>query len=180
MFISSIFFIAFCVGYSMSLETCRELIVGGLGPPDGVYVAESDYRGRPDFFRDDQLYNLYGEISQDGTTYWQIDNALSRFPYHYTEDDSYHPIDIETTWYLFQDDLDPVEEFPTFTCVSNPKNTNSTRVIIISCISILSVIILVILHVVIRKRRLKKVSEDCPICKKRTTEVNRLVSAVTV
>lgn len=70
------FFLMLLVTSFLSIEICRKLIVGGLGSPDSVYTAENDYRGRPDFFREDQLYNLHGEISQDETTYWQIDNII--------------------------------------------------------------------------------------------------------
>lgn len=173
MFVLLLFLALVCP--SVSLETCRRLTLSGLGDPDGVYEALVDYRGRPDFFREDGLFNLYGEIDEGDTTYWELDNTQSKYPFYKTMDDSYHPIDIQTTWFIYPQYLEPSTAYPEFVCIDDESISKVLYVVVVSCVTLLALVLLILFHVIIRRRRLRKNSLVCPVCKKRLADVNRLV-----
>lgn len=172
-------FLLFVV-FTESLETCRQISISGLGAPDGIYTAVNDYRGRPDFFDEDNFFNLYGEIQEDDVIYWNLDNVVGKYPFFFVEDSAYNPVDIEGEWYIVRENLVPLTVYPEFVCVFSKTNARYYKTIIISCISSTVAFLLVVFHVFIRKIRLNRVANSCPICEKRRLEVNKAVTKVSL
>lgn len=156
------------------LETCRKIALYGAGDADGEYNSFTDYRGRPDFYRDDGVYNLFGE-EEEGVCYWRIDSSESEFPFWRSYDCSYHPVDIEAEWNLNLSGLDP--EVLTFEIVCD-EDLSEIRweVYLISCAcAVVVTFLLVVGHVVCRRNRLKKARTECVVCRKSASEAAKVV-----
>lgn len=161
------------------LESCKKIALSGAGPPDGTFGTTVDYRGRPDFYREDDQYNLFGENHEDNTScYWRIDSVEFEFPYYTVDDCSNHPVDIGAAWRINKLDLAPENVAIEILCAdvkeSNPK---LTLYLTSSLCSLLVVLLLVWGHILIRKRRLQKAKRECPVCRKSARDAARVVQA---
>ena len=163
------------VCYSVSIEDCRRIKVESLGPPDGIYESIVDYRGRPDFLREDRLYNLFGDTDNNGTMFWELDSTLVHYPYYTSEDESYHPLDVKSSWYIHYRDGNSTEVYPKFECTNDKSKNGIIFVVMVSIASLASVLLLVWFHVFIRRRRLRREAIACPVCKRRAKDVNNTV-----
>lgn len=156
-------------------ETCRTIILSGIGDADGTYAAPTDYRGRPDFFREDGTYNLFGEEDL-GTCYWRVDSALSEFPFWRTYDCSYHPIDIESEWFVNVNGLDPKHVSINILC-EDPEPNQVWKVYVVPTMIFVVVVALVVYgHLLCRKNRIKKSKRECAVCRLRTNEAAKVVT----
>lgn len=171
-------FLLFIFGLKLisGLETCRDLVLSGLGDADGPYAALTDYRGRPDFFREDGIYNLYGEENV-GVCYWRIDNAQSEFPFFISYDDcSYHPIDIESDWFIVVDGLDPGNITFSMSC-DYPEPKQTWKLYLWGTLVTLAVVIITFYgHVLCRRNRIMKSKRECAVCRKISNEGAKVVS----
>lgn len=157
------------------LETCRNLLLSGLGDADGLYAAPTDYRGRPDFFREDGVYNLFGEDGA-GVCYWRIDSAITESPYFISYDCSYHPLDIESEWSIVGDGLDPESVTFSMSCeYPEPKQpwkvylTGTMVTLVIICITVYG-------HLLCRRNRIMISKRECAVCRKISDEGAKVVS----
>lgn len=160
---------------ALGLETCRDIVLSGIGDADGKYSAPTDYRGRPDFFREDRICNLFREENV-GTCYWRIDSALSEFPFWRTYDCSYHPVDIESPWFVNVLGLNP--ENVTFTVLcEDPVPSEVWKVyLLFSFVALVVVVIVVYGHVLCRRKRIAKSKRECVVCRRITKEGAKVVS----
>lgn len=159
----------------MTLETCRDLVLSGIGDADGLYAAPTDYRGRPDFFREDGVYNLFGEENV-GVCYWRIDSALSEFPFFRSYDCSYHPVDIESEWFVIGDGLDAEKVTFSMSCdYPEPKQTWKLYVWV-TFVTLAVVILIFYGHVLCRRNRIMKSKRECVVCRKISNEGAKVVS----
>lgn len=156
------------------LDFCREIILSGSGNADGMYLALTDYRGRPDFYRDDGVYNLYGE--EDGELcYWRIDSTASEFPYWRSSDCSYHPTAIQAQWFLHLSGLEPRNQTVEVSCHEEQSGSRWMVYLIFSVLGVTTCFLVVIGHVICRKRRMRKSQTDCVVCKKSASEAAKVV-----
>jgi len=162
-----------------SVSVCRDLKITGLGEPDLNYISINDYRGRPDFYSvDGGKFNLFGEESDDDLCVWRIDSTESLFPYWLTSDCSFHPIDIDrdAIWFKFNKDVEPIEVQPVITCLKNKKKISNVLIsVIISLICVFVTLVLVYMHVILRRKRVNKWKEKCPVCIKRVKGASSVI-----
>lgn len=160
------------------LESCGNIRLTGSGPPDGIYQTLVDYRGRPDFYRDDGKYNLFGEERDDNTCYWRIDSSLDEFPYYSADDCSYHPVTIGADWYVYNLGLDAEVFEPDIACIeSDNSNADLIRYVSYSLATVIGTSVLAWGHVLARRRRIRKAKRECPICTKSARDAARVVAA---
>lgn len=169
--------IYFLVSKTSCLETCKNIQLSGSGDVDGAYDTRIDYRDRPDFYRDDRLYNLYGE--EEGLVcYWRIDSAESEFPYYTSDDCAHHPVDIEEGWWVYRLDLAPEALALDVVCVEVGESDNKVMIYTFSSLSSLVLVVLLVWgHILLRKRRLRKAKRECPVCRKSANDAARVVQA---
>lgn len=162
-----------------SLETCKEISLTGVGGLEGVYETIVEYRGRPDFYREDSLYNLFGEDQEDGAScYWRIDSVQEEFPYYTVDDCSYHPVDISGGWWINRLNLDAEAVAIDVQCaeVKEPKKDVQLYLTASFC-SLILIVALIGGHVFIRRRRLKRAKRECPVCRKSARDAARVIEA---
>ena len=159
---------------SRCLETCRSVVLSGAGAVDGNYEALTDYRGRPDFYRADGVYNLFGEESVEGC-YWRIDSSASEFPFWRTFDCSYHPVDIETEWLLNVSGLDPETITLEILCKEPEPSRRWKTYLTCSGVSLALVFFTVWGHVVCRRKRISKAKRECVVCRKSASDAAKVV-----
>ncbi|CAM9401208.1 unnamed protein product [Ectocarpus sp. 12 AP-2014] len=167
------------VANSNGLESCDRISLSGSGPPDGVYETIVDYRGRPDFYREDARYNLYGEEEEDNAScYWRIDDVESEFHYYTADDCSFHPVDIESGWSMNELNLDPEAVSVQIVCAaSTQSNAKLMLYLTLSLCSLVVIFLVVWMHLLIRSRRLKKAREECPVCRKEARDAACVVKS---
>lgn len=168
------FFLACIAAVGLSLETCRSVFLSGAGDADGNYAAATDYRGRPDFFTDDGVYNLFGE-EEFGTCYWRIDSSVSEFPFWTTYDCSYHPVDIETEWSLNSSGLDPEIQLVKIVCNEAEPSQDWKTYVLFSTTSMVLGCVTVWGHVLCRRKRISKAKRECVVCRKRASDAAGVV-----
>lgn len=168
------FFVACLAAVGLSLETCRSVFLSGAGDADGNYAAPTDYRGRPDFFRRDGVYNLFGE-EESGTCYWRIDSSASEYPFWRTYDCSYHPVDIETEWSINFSSLDPEIQSLKIGCNEPEASQRWKAYLTFSTLSILLVCVTVWGHVECRKKRISQAKRECVVCRKSASDAAKVV-----
>lgn len=158
-----------------SLETCRSLRLSEAGDADGTYTAPTDYRGRPDFFREDGAYNLFGEENGD-LCYWRIDSTVSEFPYWISYDCAYHPLDIEAEWFTNLDGLNPEISSVQMQCGDEPGRHQNWEIYLVgSAVGAVGLVILVWGHILCRRNRLRNAKRECVVCKKTATDAARVI-----
>lgn len=164
------------VSQTASVETCRTILLTDFGDPDGIYVAEFDYRGRPDFFTQDGVYNLYGESNDNGINFWILDSTRVTFPYYDCQDDADHPMDVQNQWVRRVSPVDDVVDvFPTIECTTEPKTTNTTD-IVIYLLTAGAIIFLFVCHLCMYRRRIYANASNCVVCAKRKNEIAKVCS----
>lgn len=170
----AIFLFAALLFTAQCLETCREVVLHGVGDVDGKYLAPTDYRGRPDFFREDGVYNLFGE-EEDGVCYWRIDSSMSEFPFWRSYDCSYHPVDIEAEWTINLSGLDP--EIITFEVVCDePVSETHWEIYLMISATVVMVFLLTLFgHIICRRKRIRKANTECVVCRKSASEAAKVV-----
>lgn len=172
-FVFCSFFVAFLFT-THCLETCREVVLYGTGDADGKYLAPMDYRGRPDFFREDGIYNLFGE-EEDGVCYWRIDSSVSEFPFWRSYDCSYHPVDIESEWMINLSGLD-LEVLTFEIACEEPVSENDWEVyLMVSATGVVVFLLTFLGHIICRRKRLKKARTECVVCRKSASEAAKVV-----
>ena len=170
----ALFVVVGILSTAQCLETCREVVLYGTGDADGKYIALTDYRGRPDFYRDDGAFNLFGE-EEEGVCYWRIDSSESEFPFWRSYDCSYHPVDIEAEWTINLSGLDP--EILTFEIVCDEPGSQIRweMYLILSVVVVVVTLVTVYGHVLCKRKRLKKAKLDCVVCRKSASEAAKVV-----
>ena len=173
------FIIVLLIPNVCSVSLCKNLKITGLGGPDLDYISINDYRGRPDFYSvGGGEFNLFGEEADDNSCVWRIDSTESLFPYWITSDCSFHPIDIDidSVWFILNEGVQPVEVNPVITCLQNKKKISRAIIsLIISLVCIFVTLVIVYMHVILRRNRIRKWKEKCPVCIKRVKGASSVI-----
>lgn len=159
-----------------SIETCRKISVSNIEVANGIYNSNTDYRGRPDFYREDGVYNLYGEIDNRGVSYWNIENTNVQYPYFIVQDTSYHPTGIYSLWKKVSSNLVTTDSNPLFECVETKSDSSNAHIISCICIGIGLTLFITMFHIIIIRRRLRNSKNNCPVCKKRQNDINKILN----
>lgn len=163
-----------------SLSTCERVQVTDMGIADGIYETFIDYRGRPDFFTDDGVFNLFGEDVTATTCYWRVDNTIERFPFYTSDDCSQHPVDITTQWFVNNENVLPIEIFPIIECIPGENNGNNKLLYILLSVFlfIILTVLLVLFHIRMRKKRIENWEKRCPLCTKKIVDASNFTKTI--
>lgn len=153
-------------------ETCTSIRLHGLGSPDGTYISNNEYLGRPDFYREDFFYNLFGSYDQNDSSYWEISSFSTRYPIYRSWDTAQHPVDIQQQWVITSEDNTTTTPDAWFECDIVKTRNDTPKYTIVYVLTSVIVMFIVLLHVYIRKRRLRVITEECIVCKRRTKRIN--------
>lgn len=159
-------------------ESCISIILHGLGSPDGTYIANNEYLGRPDFYREDFFYNLFGSYDHNDSSYWEISSFSNRYPIYRSWDTAQHPVDIQQQWVIISEDNTQITIDAWCECVTVKTSTNVLKYIIISVLTSVASVLLVAFHVYIRRKRIRDVAKECVVCKKRTKRINSSIRRI--
>lgn len=172
MFMKSVYMFYTLITIVSANESCTVVTLSGLGPPDGTYISNSEYLGRPDFYRDDFFYNLFGSFDDNDASLWEISSFSTRYPTYHVLDNAQYPVDIQQQWVITAENHTQTTSDAWFECSTITTRPDASRHVIIFTLIPVFVVLIVLLHVYIRKRRLRVVTENCVVCKRRRERIN--------
>lgn len=171
MFYTLVYIFYALIRISSADESCTSITLHGLGSPDGTYISNNEYLGRPDFYREDFFYNLFGSYDGNDSSYWEISSFSTKYPIYRSWDMAQHPVEIQQQWVITSEDNTQTTSDSWFECVTEKTLPNTLRTVIISVLTSVFTVLIVLLHIYIRKRRIRVITNECLVCKRRRKRI---------